>query len=364
MITALVVCLLAQLDAGPRPIEPRVDVDAGVAVDTVVFDADVADAGVVDEVAVDAGPAALPAGWALSARVEPARVAFGGEVQLVVEVTRPARVQVGFPDELGANDALPRTARKPIRAAKERGDGTVTETITFGFLALDVKDLKTPAFTLTVSDGTVLDVPSLPVAVDVTPLADPTDGGSPEGALLIEPAAGAVLYRVDDARPWAVLALILLVVTAVLTLRAAIKARVVDAPIVVGPPPPPPRPAHEVALERLDALLPMLTRGEVDSFVALLMDDVLRDYLAGRFALAAGTRTTKEIVTDLLSVAVVGLDIGLVEQLGRDADLVKFARAHLAAEQASGMAARVRALIIATAAKPQTTSSTVDGGTA
>ena len=95
MITALVVCLLAQLDAGPRPIEPRVDVDAGVAVDTVVFDADVADAGVVDEVAVDAGPAALPAGWALSARVEPARVAFGGEVQLVVEVTRPARVQVG-----------------------------------------------------------------------------------------------------------------------------------------------------------------------------------------------------------------------------------------------------------------------------
>ncbi|HEY1100799.1 MAG TPA: hypothetical protein VGF99_17800, partial [Myxococcota bacterium] len=75
---------------------------------------------------------------------------------------------------------------------------------------------------------------------------------------------------------------------------------------------------------------------------------------------AAGTRTTKEIVTDLLSIAVVGLDIGLVEQIGRDADLVKFARAQLASEQAHGMAARVRALIVATAAKPST--STDDGG--
>jgi len=343
----LVAALLAQVDAGPRPIEPRVD-DA---------DAGVVDAGVVVVVeGLDAGPA----GWALSARVEPARVPFGGEVQLIVEVTRPARMKIGLPDDVGASDELPRTSNKPVRAAKELGDGTVNETISFGFLALDVKDLKTPAFTLAVSDGAVLEVPSLPVAVDVTPLPDPTDGGS-NGALVIEPAAGTVVYRVDDPRPWALLALLVLVGTAVVALRAAIKARQLAVPVVVGPPPPPPRPAHEVALERLDALLPMLTRGEVDGFVALLMDDVLRDYLASRFALAAGTRTTKEIVTDLLSVAVVGLDIGLVDKLGQDADLVKFARAHLSAEQAHGMAARVRALIVATALKPD--AARVDGGT-
>ncbi len=347
MIIAVVVLssLLAQVgaaqDAGPRPIEPRAvddDLDAGV----VVVDGD------------DAGPA----GWALSARVEPAHVPFGGEVQLIVEVTRPVRMKIGLPDDVGASDELPRTSNKPVRAAKAIDDATVVETIAFGFLALDVKDLKTPAFTLTVSDGAVLEVPSLPVKVDVVALPDPTDGGS-QGALIIEPAAGTIVYRVDDPRPWALLALLVLVITAVLALRAAIKARALTLPVVVGPPPPPPRPAHDVALERLDALMPMLARGEVNSFVALLMDDVLRDYLASRFALAAGTRTTKEIVTDLLSVAVVGLDIGLVDRLGQDADLVKFARAHLSGEQAHGMAARVRALVIATANKP----AVVDKGT-
>lgn len=343
MIAAFLFALVAQLDAGPRPIEPRVDdTDAGVLVD--------AGAAAVDD--VDAGPA----GWTISARVEPARVPFGGEVQLIVEVTRPARMKVALPDDVGASEALPRTSAKPARVAKELGNDEVKETITFGFLALDTKDLSTPAFTLTVSDGTVLEVPSLPVGVDVTPLPDPTDGGSPEGALVIEPAAGTILYRVDDPRPWALLALLVFVATAVIALRAAIKARTLQAPVVVGPPPPPPRPAHELALERLDALMPLLARGDVDVFVQQLMDDVLRDYLAARFALATGTRTTKEIVTDLLSVAVVGLDIGLVERIGADADLVKFARAHLAADQANGMAARVRALIVATAAPSTPTS--------
>ncbi len=104
-----------------------------------------------------------------------------------------------------------------------------------------------------------------------------------------------------------------------------------------------------MALERLDALMPLLQRGEVTTFVEKMMDEVLRDYLAGRFALAAGTRTTREIVGDLLGVTSANLDVALVDRVGQDADLVKFARASLATEQAHAMAGRVRALIVATA---------------
>jgi hypothetical protein len=343
----------APVDAGPRPIEPvEVDVDGGV---DVASDGGSGDAGAVGD--ADAGPV----GWSVQARVEPAAVPFGGEVQLVVVVTRPPKARIAVPDDVGAKEELPRTAQPPRREARELQDGRIEETLRFGFLALDVKDSTTPRFTLTVTTdgdadgGDVLEVPALPVKILVEPLPDPSDGGVPDGALQLEPAAGVILYRVDDPRPWALLALLVVVAVVVVVVRAAIRARALTAPVVVGPPPPPPRPAHEVALERLDALMPLLAAGDVTAFVERLMDEVLRDYLAARFALAAGTRTTKEIVTDLLSIAAVNLDVTLVERVGQDADLVKFARASLAAEQAHAMAGRVRALILATATTTTTT---------
>jgi hypothetical protein len=54
-------------------------------------------------------------------------------------------------------------------------------------------------------------------------------------------------------------------------------------------------------------------------------------------------------VAELLGISVPGLDVKLVETLLADADLVKFARAAIAPDQAHGMATRVRALIEATA---------------
>jgi hypothetical protein len=258
---------------------------------------------------------------------------------------------VSAPDDVGAKDELPRTAQPPRREARELPDGRVEETLRFGFLALDVKDSETPRFTLTVTskgstgdgDGDVLEVPALPVRIVTEALTDPSDGGVADGALQLEPAAGVILYRVDDPRPQALLALFLVVVVVVVAVRAAAAAA---------------RPPWEVAIERLDALMPLLPRGEVTVFVERLMDEVLRDYLAGRFALAAGSRTTKEIVTDLLSVAAVNLDVALVDRVGQDADLVKFARASLSEAQAHAMAGRVRALILATATPATPTSTT------
>lgn len=346
------------VDAGPRPVELPADVDAGV------------DAGAVD---VDAGVAhPLPDGFSLTARVEPDPVAFGRVVELVVTVTRPARKRVDLPDDVDGSDALPRSG-PPRREAKELPASTSTapstqpdagvpattrvqETLRFPFLALGLDDLKTPAFALKTGDGELLDVPSLPVRVQPEALTDPTDGGAPDGALVVESEAPWIVYRVRDDRPWYALAVLVVVAFVVAVGRWLARRRPVR--VAPGPPPPPPRPAHEVALERLDALMPLLQRDEVSLFVEKLMDEVLRDYLALRFALDAGTRTTREIVGDLLGVAAFGLDVGLVERVGQDADLIKFARATLSREQAHAMAGRVRALVLATAAKPSAPATT------
>jgi hypothetical protein len=73
--------------------------------------------------------------------------------------------------------------------------------------------------------------------------------------------------------------------------------------------------------------------------------------LQARFQLPAGTRTTRELVQELLGVTVGGLDVTLVSDLLKDADLVKFAKASIASERAHAMAVRVRTLIEATAVR-------------
>jgi hypothetical protein len=355
----------APADAGPRPVEVPPDViadaDAGVVDDAP--DAGTADAGTADATIADAP---LPPGFSLSARVEPDPVVFGRIVELVVTVTRPGGRALQLPDDLEGSETLPRSG-PPRRDARELssspsasssspssspggGDARIQETLRFPFLALDLDELRTPAFVLRTADGAALAVPALPVRVVPDALPDPTDGGAPDGALVVEAEAPFLMYRVRDDRPW--IALVIVVVGALVVVVARLLLRRRPARVDPGPPPPPPRPAHEIALERLDALMPLLQRGEVSLFVEKLMDEVLRDYLALRFALQAGTRTTREIVGDLLGVAVVGLDVGLVERIGQDADLIKFARATLSGEQAHGMAGRVRALIVATAARP------------
>lgn len=346
----------ATVDAGPRPVEVP----------------DVQDAGASDE-GSDAGVAAVvPAGFSVKAHLEPDPVVFGGVVELVVTITRPPRRNLDVPKDVYADtepdEKLPRTGdvRREAHelpappstddAGVAGRDDKVQEVLRFPFLALDLKDLKTPAFVIK-SEDAVLEVPSLPVRVQVEPINDNVDGGVPDGAVVIDAAASSLIYKVRDDRPFIALAVLAVIaLLAFITRRLLQRSRAKRAAIV--PPPPPPRPAWEVAIERLDALMPLLQRGEVTVFVEKLMDEVLRDYLASRFALSTGTRTTKEIVIDLLGTATTNLDVPLVEEVGKDADLVKFARAHLAAQQAHAMAGRVRALILATAdraAGPTTT---------
>jgi hypothetical protein len=352
----------APADAGPRPIEPR-ELPLAARAASAVHDGPAAD------VAGDAGPssAGSAASVVVTVKAEPDPVPFGERFFLVVTVTRDRGVRLELPGALPEVASAPRAGEAqrsleelPGADGEDAGVKTPTrvkETIRIPFVALDIEDVKTPAFLLTAKDGETVDVPELAVRVVVPP--EPADAGpeaadAPPGAVLLEAAAPVIAYPVPDQRPWYALGALgsagaLTALVALLVRRH--RRRRPPTPAV---PPPPPRPAHEVALERLQALLDsgLLQRGEAGTFVERLMDEVLRDYLAARFALPAGTRTTRELVKDLLGIAVAGLDVALVESLLADADLVKFARASIAAEQAHAMATRVRALVETTRAAP------------
>ncbi len=341
--------VIAQVDAGPPAIEPREVEDAGVA---------------------DAGTSPAPqsiANLTLSAAIEPDVVVFGERFALVVTIVRERGVRLQMPGSLPDIDGAPRMQNASGTAMEVRnveelvgGDGAkVRETIRVPYLALDTVDLETPAFVLTSADGLTVDVPPLKVRVTVPP--DPPDAGpatapGPDGQpqVVLAPAASTIAYPVPDARPWIALSALLSAGVLYAAVRAAARRRRLIVPKAPPVPIAPPRPAHEVALERLEALLAtgMLARGETAVFVERLMDEVLRDYLTARFGLSAGTRTTRELVKDLLGISWPGLDVLLVESLLADADLVKFAKAAISAERAHAMATRVRALIEATRSSP------------
>lgn len=322
--------------------------------------------------AADAGPPEGIPGVTVTAKVEPEPVPFGARFDLVVTIVRDRGLHLDVPSTLTASEGVPQ-AGEPRRVVEDlpAPPARVRETVRIPFMALALEDTSTPAFVLTAKDGATLEVPALPVRVAddpsllMVPDAGPdADGADDPSAVQLEPAASTIAYRVADPRPWAVAAAFASALLAFAAVRAAQKRRRLTAP----PPPPeplvPPRPPHEVALERLEALLAagLLQRGETAVFVERLMDEVLRDYLAARFSLHAEARTTRELVAELLTVSMPGLDVKLVEELLGDADLVKFAKAAIAAERAHAMAMRVKALVLATT--PATTTNNNNNNTA
>jgi len=95
-----------------------------------------------------------------------------------------------------------------------------------------------------------------------------------------------------------------------------------------GPPPPPARPAHEVALEKLQTLAQekVWQQGEIKTYYTELTE-ILREYVENRFKVPALELTTDEIVKGMKDLPI---ERALKEKffsLLRMADLVKFAKA-------------------------------------
>jgi len=119
-------------------------------------------------------------------------------------------------------------------------------------------------------------------------------------------------------------------------------------------PPPPPRPAHELAMERLDRLGTLLAQeGDLRPFYFAL-SEAIRDYLGGRFGFDSLEMTTEELMAAMRRVpaqetrGVLGSEI---EGWLSGCDLVKFAKLAPTVEQARG--ALETAILMVEATRPR-----------
>jgi hypothetical protein len=286
-------------------------------------------------------------------------VTFGRVAMLIVEVPHDANQTAVLPKEFPSTDTLSHVGRI-ARTQEKRGAGIV-DIFRIPLLVLDVAPNATPAFDVTLSTGatsTVVHVQPVSFTVATEPLPEEADDAEPElkKGNVLEGHAPFIGFSVIDARPFIALLILLclaIILWMLIKLIRAWKKRNMASAVVVK------RPAHEIALERLQTLEKgdLLLRGDVPTFVEKLMDDVLRDYVTARFALSADTKTTRELIASLLQMKPTDVDVDItqVESLLQDADRMKFARAQLTSPQATDMAGRVRRFVVDTQQRPAPT---------
>jgi hypothetical protein len=123
---------------------------------------------------------------------------------------------------------------------------------------------------------------------------------------------------------------------------------------VIVRPGPPPRPAHEIALERLDRLgaYGFLENADNRPFY-FSVSEIIRDYLGGRFGFDSLELTTDELMVELQRRA--GRELVLAE-IGRwlsACDLVKFAKVSPSATEARGTLENAIRIVESTRPRPE-----------
>ena len=128
-------------------------------------------------------------------------------------------------------------------------------------------------------------------------------------------------------------------------------------------PGPPPRPAHEVAMERLDRLgaYGFLENADNRPFY-FAVSEIIRDYLGGRYGFDSLELTTDELIAELGRQAGRELVLGEIQGWLSACDLVKFAKISPSATEARG--ALESAIRIVTATRPVLAPAGTAGGVA
>lgn len=111
-------------------------------------------------------------------------------------------------------------------------------------------------------------------------------------------------------------------------------------------PPPPPRPAHEVAFERLGEIeaMGLVESGEFQR-LALLVSEVVREFLGATFRFSGVDLTTWEVLRNLEGKDLRRLSRPELEDFLSLCDLIKFAKYVPAVEEAEGLTRRARDVV-------------------
>jgi hypothetical protein len=227
---------------------------------------------------------------------------------------------------------------------KDLGDGKMRREFNLRVAAYEPGSLEIPSVELTYfgADGSVKSAQTQPVPIVITSLL----ANEPEpklkdnaGPLPVRQRNYLLLYIAGAIVAAGVGAIIALVV------RRRLRNRKPVAPAI------PPRPAHEVAMEKLDRLGGVLAEGGDLRPFYFELSETVREYLGGRFGFDSLEMTTEELVAIMRKVplessrGIVGSE---VEGWLSSADLVKFAKVSPSPEQARGALETAIRLVAAT----------------
>jgi len=278
----------------------------------------------------------------VAARVDKAEAHVGDPVHLEIVAIAKSAVPVNLPSTLEL-DPFSLLDRK--EGEQNLGDGRIRRVFTLTIAAYEPGPKEVPAIEVTYLGprGDVRTARTSPVAVKIGSLT----ANEPEPAL--KDAAPPVSVIEENLWP-AYLAggLVaaglgaLLAIAIVRRLRARRGER----------PGPPPRPAHEVALERLDRLgaYGFLENADNRPFY-FAVSEVIREYLGARFGFDSLELTTDELVAELRRSAGRELILGEIQGWLSSCDLVKFAKISPSASEARG--SLETAILIVSSTRPR-----------
>lgn len=301
-------------------------------------------------VATDAAPrptSAAEAPITVSARTDKTEARVGDVVTLIVTAVGPVATPVNLPRslELGPFSELDDQNRK--LEERNLGDGKMRREFRAFVAAYEPGEATLPGIEVTYigRSGEVLSVKTAPIELKIVSLI----ANEPEPALK------------DNAPPVRVLQQDLLLVYIGAGLAAAglgalgtilVRRRLRNRASLR--PEPPPRPAHEIALERLDRLgaAGFAEDGDHRPFY-FSVSEVIRDYLGGRFGFDSLELTTEELMDELRKRGPRELVLGEVEGWLTACDLVKFAKISPSATEARGALETAIRIVESTRPRPE-----------
>ncbi len=299
---------------------------------------------------LDAGALAAPQAAAdaptITARTEKTEAHVGDAIPFTITSIGPRAMPVVLPAnlDLGQFSELSRTLEE-----KDLGDGKMSRAFSLKIAAYEPGSFDIPSVELTYfgQDGTVKSVRTKPIPFTITSLL----ANEPEPKLKDNAASISVVQRdylllyiaggLAAAGLGAIIALLI---------RRHLRRR------KPAPPPVPPRPAHEVAMEKLDRLGAILAEGGDLRPFYFQLSEAIREYLGGRFGFDSLEMTTEELVAILRRIplessrGVVGSEI---EGWLSACDLVKFAKVSPSQEQSRGALETAIRMVEATRPHPE-----------
>jgi hypothetical protein len=306
-----------------------------------------ADGGAAGDAAIAAVDPDAPT---VAARADKAEAHVGDPIRISVVAVAKSGVPVNLPGtfDLGPFSLLGRDET----IEQNLGDGRVRREFVFKVAAYEPGEVAIPAVEVTylAKTGEVRTAATTPIPIKIASLI----ANEPEPAL--KDAATTVSVMEENRIPLyigggllgaGVGALIMFFIARKLRARRGER------------PGPPPRPAHEIALERLDRLgaYGFLENADNRPFY-FAVSEVIRDYLGARYGFDSLELTTDELIGELKRQAGRDMILGEIQGWLSACDLVKFAKVSPTAAEARGALESAIRIVTVTRAAPVTAAAT------